>query len=185
MLTEMLKTKWHFEIDLINSFECKSKTVDIESLRIFLEFLTSMCGFYFLCSMLVKHIVWYMAFLFRCLLYVYANTISCACCSCVRCKRSWHACRRRLKASGRQCNPTVTSRRMTSSAAVASITTMLRRGTVEVKGNFLEMIWLKCLGLCFEHYWAIQQSWFARVNALCNLLRKKSREVAAHFQANF
>ena len=34
-------------------------------------------------------------------------------------------------------------------------------------------------------YWAIQQSWFARVNALCNLLHKKSREVAAHFQANF
>ena len=30
-------------------------------------------------------------------------------------------------------------------------------------------------------YWAIQQSWFARVNALCNLSRKKSREVAAHF----
>ena len=27
-------------------------------------------------------------------------------------------------------------------------------------------------------YWAIQQSWFARVNALCNLSRKKSREVA-------
>ena len=24
------------------------------------------------------------------------------------------------------------------------------------------------------HYWAIQRSWFARVNALCNLSRKKS-----------
>ena len=33
-------------------------------------------------------------------------------------------------------------------------------------------------------YWAIQQSWFARVNALCNLSRKKSREVAAHFRAD-
>ena len=34
-------------------------------------------------------------------------------------------------------------------------------------------------------YWAIQRSWFARVNALCNLARKKSREVAAHFRADF
>ena len=30
-------------------------------------------------------------------------------------------------------------------------------------------------------YWAIQQSWFARVNAPCNLSHKMSREVAAHF----
>ena len=34
-------------------------------------------------------------------------------------------------------------------------------------------------------YWEIQRSWFARVNALCNLSRKKSREVAAHFRADF
>ena len=34
-------------------------------------------------------------------------------------------------------------------------------------------------------YWAIQRSWFARVNALCNLSRKKSREVAAHIRADF
>ena len=34
-------------------------------------------------------------------------------------------------------------------------------------------------------YWAIQQSWFARVSALCNLSCKKSREVAAHFRADF
>ena len=34
-------------------------------------------------------------------------------------------------------------------------------------------------------YWAIQRSWFARVNALCNLSRKKSQEVAAHFRADF
>ena len=34
-------------------------------------------------------------------------------------------------------------------------------------------------------YWAIQRSWFTRVNALCNLSRKKSRVVAAHFRANF
>ena len=27
-------------------------------------------------------------------------------------------------------------------------------------------------------YWAIQRSWFARVNTLCNLSGKKSREVA-------
>ena len=38
--------------------------------------------------------------------------------------------------------------------------------------------WVQC-------YWAIQWSWFARVNALCNLSRKKSREVAAHFRADF
>ena len=36
-----------------------------------------------------------------------------------------------------------------------------------------------------DNYWAIQRSWFARVNALCNLSRKKSREVAAHFRADF
>ena len=34
-------------------------------------------------------------------------------------------------------------------------------------------------------YWAIQRSWFARVNALCNLSRKKSRKVAVHFRADF
>ena len=34
-------------------------------------------------------------------------------------------------------------------------------------------------------YWAIQRSWFARVNALCNLSRKLSREVAAHFRVDF
>ena len=34
-------------------------------------------------------------------------------------------------------------------------------------------------------YWAIQRSWFARVNALCNLSRKMSREVAAHFRDDF
>ena len=34
-------------------------------------------------------------------------------------------------------------------------------------------------------YWVIQWSWFARMNALCNLSRKKSREVAAHFRADF
>ena len=34
-------------------------------------------------------------------------------------------------------------------------------------------------------YWAIQQSWFARVNVLCTLSRKKSREVTAHFRADF
>ena len=34
-------------------------------------------------------------------------------------------------------------------------------------------------------YWAIQRSWFARVNALCNLSRKRLREVAAHLWADF
>ena len=36
-----------------------------------------------------------------------------------------------------------------------------------------------------HHYWAIQRSWLASVHALCNLSRKKSREVAAHFLADF
>ena len=34
-------------------------------------------------------------------------------------------------------------------------------------------------------YWAVQSSWFARVNALCNLSRKKSREVAASLPGRF
>ena len=33
--------------------------------------------------------------------------------------------------------------------------------------------------------WAVQRSWFARVNALCNLSRKKSREVAASLPGRF
>ena len=36
-----------------------------------------------------------------------------------------------------------------------------------------------------HEYWAIQRSWFARVNVLCNLSRKKSREVTAPFRADF
>ena len=36
-----------------------------------------------------------------------------------------------------------------------------------------------------QGYWAIQRSWFARVNVLCNLSAKKSWEVAAHFRADF
>ena len=34
-------------------------------------------------------------------------------------------------------------------------------------------------------YWAIRRSWFARVNALCNLSRKKLREVAASLPGRF
>ena len=34
-------------------------------------------------------------------------------------------------------------------------------------------------------YWVIQQSWFGRVNVLCNLSCKKSQEVAVHFQVDF
>ena len=33
--------------------------------------------------------------------------------------------------------------------------------------------------------WAVQWSWFARVNALCHLSRKKSREVAASLPGRF
>ena len=33
--------------------------------------------------------------------------------------------------------------------------------------------------------WAVQWSWFARVNALCNLSRRKSREVAASLPGQF
>ena len=42
----------------------------------------------------------------------------------------------------------------------------------------------KSIRLC-TNYWAVQRSWFARVNALCNLSCKKSWEVAAHFRADF
>ena len=38
---------------------------------------------------------------------------------------------------------------------------------------------------CESIYWAVQWSCFARVNALCNLLGKKSREVAASFPGRF
>ena len=34
-------------------------------------------------------------------------------------------------------------------------------------------------------YWAVQRSWFARVNTLCNLSRKTSREVAASLPGRF
>ena len=34
-------------------------------------------------------------------------------------------------------------------------------------------------------HWAVQLSWFAWMNALCNLLRKKSREVAASLPGQF
>ena len=34
-------------------------------------------------------------------------------------------------------------------------------------------------------YWAVQWSWFARVSALCNLLRKKSQEVTASLPGQF
>ena len=55
------------------------------------------------------------------------------------------------------------------------------------QSNDLEAYFLPPAGPhCDQHmYWAIQRSWFARVNALCNLSRKKSREVAAHFRADF
>ena len=49
--------------------------------------------------------------------------------------------------------------------------------------------WLKLSVLCdlleIILYWAIQRSCFARVNVLCNLLHKKSREVAEQFWADF
>ena len=45
------------------------------------------------------------------------------------------------------------------------------------------MPWLE---LCHcQAYWAVQWSWFARVNALCNLSCKKSREVAASLPGRF
>ena len=36
-----------------------------------------------------------------------------------------------------------------------------------------------------DSYWAVRWSWFARVNSLCNLSRKKSREVAASLPGRF
>ena len=38
---------------------------------------------------------------------------------------------------------------------------------------------------CQFVFWAVQWSWFARMNALCNLSRKKSREVAASLPGQF
>ena len=38
---------------------------------------------------------------------------------------------------------------------------------------------------CSDRYWEVRWSWFARVNALCNLSRKKSREVAASLPGQF
>ena len=52
-----------------------------------------------------------------------------------------------------------------------------RRKPSDIPGLLLKKRRLQC-------YWAIQRSWFARVNAHCNLSRKKSREVAAHFRAD-
>ena len=49
--------------------------------------------------------------------------------------------------------------------------------------RFTTLHWKQLAVTCL--YWAIQQRWFARVSALCNLSRKKSREVAAHFRADF
>ena len=56
-------------------------------------------------------------------------------------------------------------------------------------------LWLMVIAsLCQGHgsdrflasgYWAVQWRWFARVNALCNLSRKKSREVAASLPGPF
>ena len=40
-----------------------------------------------------------------------------------------------------------------------------------------------CLFFCL--YWAVQWSWSVWVNALCNLLHKKSREVAASLPGRF
>ena len=34
-------------------------------------------------------------------------------------------------------------------------------------------------------YWAVQRRWFARVNALCNLSGKKTREIAASLPGRF
>ena len=50
---------------------------------------------------------------------------------------------------------------------------------------FVDLVKRGVLTFVIRRYRAIQRSWFARVNALCNLSRKKSREVAAHFRADF
>ena len=69
-----------------------------------------------------------------------------------------------------------------------------KKKTVPFRENVLECIRpfpgpipFFMLGAVDQFYWAIQRSWFARarVNALCNLSRKKSREVTAHFRADF
>ena len=57
---------------------------------------------------------------------------------------------------------------------------------IQIKNNSLSALIFKQIKKTWSILcWVIQQSWFARVNALCNLSRKKSREVAAHFWADF
>ena len=53
----------------------------------------------------------------------------------------------------------------------------------QIKSTFViyNCTWMKM----FLWHWAVQWSWFARVNALCNPLRKTSWEVAASFLGNF
>ena len=43
----------------------------------------------------------------------------------------------------------------------------------------------KCCCCWGSPYWVVQWSWFARMNALCNLSRKKSREVAVSLLGRF
>ena len=43
----------------------------------------------------------------------------------------------------------------------------------------------RVLGSAWPAYWAVQWRWFAQVNALCNLLCKKSREVTASLLGRF
>ena len=51
----------------------------------------------------------------------------------------------------------------------------LRQYTKCLEVNFRQCTYcLQNLGITCIAYWAIQRSWFARVNALCNLSRKKS-----------
>ena len=59
-----------------------------------------------------------------------------------------------------------------------------RELTVSLTYTHMELLWCVCVGLPV-HHWVMQRSWFARVSALCNLSRKKSREVAACFRDDF
>ena len=53
--------------------------------------------------------------------------------------------------------------------------------------SVLKATWLKrgLKNTISFYYWVVQWIWFARVNALCNLSRKKSREVTASLPGRF
>ena len=51
-------------------------------------------------------------------------------------------------------------------------------GMCTVAALKMKSLFSACSTIFKYFYWAIQRSWFARVNALCNLSRKKSQHTS-------